>query len=421
MEDGVTPILGSPVRGFSIGLTGLPGVGPVGGFVLSKIMDTVANLTDSEDKVDAFRSVFLPYEALNKEKSVLGRLTPGWATKALAAIESISTSKKTEMIQREQLDAMAALYATGKYDTTTKRGVERLEEDSLTTAQIMVLFAAVSQFAGPVAGTPDYVIKTEKGDVYANAALAYYQELKEEDFETATPRFIQTMGEDFLLYLSGKTTTVRAAKGFMLNQNYLNWARKNEFDLDYYTSGIGYYFGPAGEDEFSFNSRAYLMDKNLTRYKTPTEFRQSAEYAIASARYRRVRNSMPTYLDKEQQKSLANYRAVLNKQYPTYTGPSYDVNQFQVTLSDLFKIIKDKSFTDTPVIEPLKQYLRQRSSLLAINGKTTFRSKAMTEARQQLDATAQRLSLESPEFARMYDRVLSSETDPAGIDPGIND
>ena len=419
--EGITPFVGAPVRGFSIGLTGLPGVGPVGGLVLSKLMDAVANLTDSEDKVDAFRDVFMPYEALNKDKSTLERLTPGWATKALAAIGSITTSKKTEMIQREQLDAMAALYATGKYDTSTKRGVERLEDDSLRAAQVMVLFSAASQFAGPVAGTPDYIIETKKGDVFANAALAYYQQLKEEDFETATPRFIQTIGEDFLLYLSGKTTTVRSAKGFMLTQKYVNWARKNEFDLDFYTSGIGYYFGPADEDEFSFNARAYLMDKSLTRYKTPTEFRQSAEYAIASARYRRFRNTMPTYLNKEEQQQLAAYRAELNKQYPTYTGPSFDVNQFQVTLNDIYKIFKDKAFQDTPVIEPLKTYMRARSDLLAINGKTTFRSKAMTQARQELDAIAQRLALESPEFARMYDRVLASETDPAGIDPEIND
>lgn len=419
--EGITPFVGSPIKGFSIGLTGLPGVGPVGGAVLGKLMEVVANLTDSEDKVDAFRDVFLPYEILNKDKSTLERLTPGWAVKAKDVINSIATPKKAALIQREQLDAMAALYATGKYDTSTKRGVEQLEDDSLRAAQVMVLFSVASQFLGPVAGTPDYIIETKKGDVFANAALAYYQQLKEEDFETATPRFIQTIGEDFLLYLSGKTTTVRSAKGFMLTQKYVNWARKNDFDLDYYTSGIGYYFGPADEDEFSFNARAYLMDKSLTRYKTPTEFRQSAEYAIASARYRRFRNTMPTYLNKEEQQQLAAYRAELNKQYPTYTGPSFDVNQFQVTLNDIYKIFKDEAFVDTPAIEPLKTYMRARSNLLAINGKTTFRSKAMTQARQELDAIAQRLALESPEFARMYDRVLASETDPAGIDPEIND
>ena len=419
--DGITPFIGSPVKGFSIGLTGLPGVSPVGGAILSVLMDTVAGLTESEDKVDAFREVFMPYESINRGKSTLEKLTPGWAVKAKQVFDSIATPKKAQLIQREQLDAMAALYATGKYDTTTKRGVERLEEDALKTAQVMVLFSVASQFAGPVAGTPDYIIKTDKGDVFANAALAYYQQLKEEDFETATPRFIQTIGEDFLLYLSGKTTTTRSAKGFMTTQRYLNWARKNDFDLEFYTSGIGYYFGPPDEDEFSFNARAYLMDKNLTRYKTPKEFRESAEYAIAAARYRRFRNSMPTYMNKEEQQKLAAYRATLNQQYPTYTGPSFDVNAFAITLSDINKILKDKAFEDTPALEPLKTYMRARSNLLAINDKTTFRSKAMTPARQELDAIAQRLSLESPEFARMYDRVLSSETDPAGTDPEIND
>lgn len=419
--DGITPFIGSPVRGFSIGLTGLPGVGPVGGTILSVLMDAVARLTESEDKVDAFREVFMPYESINKGKSTLEKLTPGWAFKAKQVIDSIATPRKAELIQREQLDAMAALYATGKYDTTTKRGVERLEEDALTTARILVLFSVASQFVGPVAGTPDYIIKTDKGDVNANAALAYYQQLKEEDFETATLRFIQTIGQDFLLYVSGKTTTTRSAKGFMLTQRYLNWARKNEFDLEFYTSGIGYYFGPPDEDEFSFNARAYLMDKNLTRYKTPKELRQSAEYAIAAARYRRFRNSMPTYMNKEEQQKLAAYRATLTQQYPTYLGPSFDVAALPKTLSDIGKILADKSFEDTPVLEPLKAYMRARSNLLAINGKTTFRSKAMTPARQELDAIAQRLALESPEFARMYDRVLSSETDPAGTDPEIND
>jgi hypothetical protein len=129
---------------------------------------------------------------------------------------------------------------------------------------------------------------------------------------------------------------------------------------------------------------------------------------------------MPTYLEKEQQVMLSKYRKFLNERYPTYTGPSFDVNQFTVTLADINKIIADESFVDTPVIEPLKQYMKKRSTLLILNDRTTFRSKAMTAARQELDAFGQRLALENPEFARMYDRVLSSETDPAGTDPEIN-
>jgi len=69
------------------------------------------------------------------------------------------------------------------------------------------------------------------------------------------------------------------------------------------------------------------------------------------------------------------------------------------------------------LVAPLKKYIAIRNSLLEANGRTTFRSKAMTGARSQLDQFAESLIREgNPEFQRLYDRVLSQETDLAGID-----
>jgi hypothetical protein len=190
-SEGVTPIVGAPIRGLTIGLTGLPGVGPFAGLGLSVLMDAVANLTGTEDKVDAVRDIFLPFETLNKEQAEWKRFTPGWINKTLEVLSSEFLGQKSSRMQAEMLDAMAALFATGNYDTTTKRGVERLEENAIKMAQVMVAFGAASQLLGPAAGTPDYIIKTKGGDVFANAALAYYQELKKKILKQQQPSLLR--------------------------------------------------------------------------------------------------------------------------------------------------------------------------------------------------------------------------------------
>ena len=137
-------------------------------------------------------------------------------------------------------------------------------------------------------------------------------------------------------------------------------------------------------------------------------------------KYRIVRNGYPVYLSKFEQDALRNYRNDLKEKY-LYTGPDFNPNELPKILNDINRAIEAGSFADSPIMEPLKKYMAVRESLLVANQRTTFRSKAMTQARADLDAFAEGLIRQgNPEFARLYDRVLAQETDPAGLDEVAN-
>lgn len=412
----VTPYVGAPLRGFSIGFTGLPNVAPLGAISMSFALDTVANLTGENEGVDWFRQTFMPFEIMNKDKGTLDRLTPAFLSKSLQLFRAAQQNQKVALVDREIADAARALATTGNYDFTDINERRKFERDSQQLAQIMVGFSIASQFLGPAAGTPEYTVNLKGVDYNATALTEERQRMLEDDYETGNMKFLRLFGENALLYIPGKTTSTKNAKGFLMTERYVNWVKQNDFDIAQYRSGVGYYFGPANEDEFSFNSRAYLFDKQLTRYRTPTELVDAAQYAIASIKYRAFRNTFPTYLTENDQATLRAYRDKLTKDY-LYTGPDFNPNELPNILFDIDRIIKDKTFVDSPIVAPLRKYMAIRKSLLEANGRTTFRSKAMTNARAELDQFAETLIRQgNPEFQRLYDRVLSQETDPAGMD-----
>jgi hypothetical protein len=412
----MTPYIGSPIKGFSVGFTGLPNVAPLGAVALNFVLDTVSGMTDADQQVDAFRRTFMPFELLNKDKSTLDRLTPAVIYKAIQLFESIAMNKKTALIDKEIGDAARALFTTGNYDLNDRASRERFDRDSQLLAQTMAGFSIASQFFGPAAGTPEYTVNIKGVDMNAAALSEERQRLLDLDYETGNMKFYSQYGEQVLLYMVGKTTSVKNAKGFMMTEKYVDWVKQNEFDLANYDTGVGYYFGPADEDEFSFGSRAYLFDKQLTRYRGALELMDAAKYSIASMKYRIYRNTFKTYLTEDDQAGLKSYREKLKQQYG-YTGPQFNPNELPDILDDIDKIIREGGFKDSPIIDPLRKYMFFRKSLLEANGRSTFRSKAMTGARQELDAEAERLiALGNPEFQRLYDRVLSQETDPAGMD-----
>lgn len=414
--ESVTPYIGAPIKGLSIGLTGLPNVAPLGAIALNAVLDTVANLTDNDEGVDAFRRTVMPFEALNKDKSTLDRLTPAWVSKGIQLIRSAAMNQKTAIVQKELGDAGRALWTTGLYDSQDRVDRMRFDRDVKVLAQVGVFYSIVSQFLGPAAGTPEYTVNIKGVDMNAAALAEERQRLLDEDYETGNMKFYLNHGEQILLYMVGKTTATANTKGFMMTQKYVDWVKKNEFDVTNYTSGIGYYFGPPDEDEYSFGARAYLVDNKLIRYREPFEMVKAANYTIASMKYRVFRNSFKTYLSKQDQAGLREYRNILFARYG-YTGPDFNPNEFPQILSDLNKILEEKAFADSPLSSPLKQYLTFRQALLQANDRTTFRSKAMTEARAQLDQFAETLMAKgNPEFQRLYDRVLAQETDPAGFD-----
>lgn len=411
----VTPVLESQVRGLNIGLAGLPQANPVGQLAIGSVLTGIRMLTGPNNTYDAVREVLLPFEELQKEKTFTERLFPGWSIKIVNGLKAMTPTQLSAMMTREQNDAASALLASGRYDRTNVDDRIALENDSKRMAAIMVILGGFAQFLGPASGNPDYIVKLDGVDVHTGMLAAELQRMKEEDYETATMRFIEVFGEDALMYVTGKTKTVPEAQGVLYTDKYKKWMEENKATIDVFASGVGHYFGPVEEeDEFSFAVRSALLDAGKTRYMTPSEKLAASEYAIGATYYRAMREKFPERgLTEQQTQALRNFRDYLESRFPGY-NKRFTVGAYEQKIDDLEKIVNTGKFQDSELYQPLLQYLATRRVLLAQSGRTTFRSQAATPFRLELARIGDELSVTNPTFARLYDRVLSQETDPVG-------
>jgi hypothetical protein len=415
----VTPILESQVQGLNIGLVGVPQANPIGQIGIGKVLDLAESFTGPDSKgIEDLRKTLLPFESLQAEKTVAERLTPTWMYKTIQGINAMAFGKRSDAIKREILDAGAALSLTGKYDLNSAEGLAKLEDDAAKLGLTMYMFGAASTFAGPASANPDYIVTVKDIDVHMGSLASELQKMRDADPEGAALRWIDTFGEEALIFLAGKVKMSKDARGILYTPGYLSWLKENQSDINKYEGSVPYFFGP-NEDvsEYEFGLRTYLLQGGKARYADISERALAAQYVAGSSYYRYVRNRLPVYLSDEQQAQLRVIRDDLNKRYRGFTAVKYATEDFAINLKTIRLILEENTFSDSELIEPLREYMAYRDAFIAELqkfGLTTLRSSRAAPFRLALDARGEELARNNVSFRRLYDNLLSSETDPAG-------
>jgi hypothetical protein len=143
---------------------------------------------------------------------------------------------------------------------------------------------------------------------------------------------------------------------------------------------------------------------------TDTEILQSAQNRIGSAKFRAARKMFGANPNESQRQQLDLYREQLNKQYPGFPRFSvFTVGTYENQIFDLEDAVKDSRLSDNPLTSVLNGYLEERKRYLASVGGKSFDSKKATGARMYLSSYGEQLASQSPEFARIWQRLLSPE------------
>lgn len=415
----VTPILESQVQGLNIGLVGVPQANPIGQIGIGKVLDLAQSFTGEESKgIQDLRKTLLPFESFQAEKTFAERLTPTWLYKTIQGVNAMAFGARSDVIKREISDAAAALSLTGKYDLNTQEGLTKLEDDATKLGLTMYMFGALSTFAGPASANPDYIVTLKDIDTHMGSLAAELQKMRDTDPEGAALRWIDTFGEEALIFLSGKVKMSTDARGVLYTPGYLSWLKANQNTINKYQGSVAYFFGP-NEDvsEYEFGLRTYLLQGGKARYADVSERVLAAQYVAGAAYYRYVRNRLPVYLNSEQQEQLRLIRDDLNKRYRGFTAVKYATQAFDENLKAIRLILEEGTFADSELVEPLRQYMTYRDAYLneiKKLGFSSFRSKKAAPFRVALDARGEELARQNVSFRRLYDNLLSSETDPAG-------
>jgi hypothetical protein len=398
---GVNAPLQANVKGLSMGLQVIPSVGPVVQMVASEVIPDTPSM-------DTIVEMLLPY---GRKKG--GALVPGYVSKAYSAFRD-NPGKTESIYANTYTEVVRALSATGDYNLDDPAEKERLLQDSKWRARVLTGFRALSQFLGPTAGTPEAIVETDKGDIYASYLLKAFQDLQAENYDTAVKRFIDIYGDDALLYVSSKTQAVQP--GLAATEQFGDWERKNGDVMEAFPL-VAAYFAPGGDD-FSFS----VWDRQIRTGKrerlTAAEMIDLAQFRVGNAIYQDLKRQAGKYPPAEVKDWLRRQRQKISEKFPGFPAqPVFTVGEFQQSIKEMKRAVEDPRLADNEIAGAVKEYLGYRDKAIAqyvaAGGKEGgfATAKQAAELRQWLFNIGTALGDAVPDFQRVWDRELASEVD----------
>ena len=394
--------LQAPVQRLSIGLGVVPSIGPMAQVAASKIIPD----TPATDDIIGF---LLPYG-----RKTDFNLLPLWAKKMQEAWEGNTQNLQT-VYGNTYIETLRALSASGEYDLADPNEQEQLYADAKGKARWLTFLRAAGQFFGPTSPSPEFKIATKEGDVYGTQLVKEFQKLQANNYDTAVSEFLRIYGNDALLYISNKTESV--AGGLEATEDFGDWERgEGEGLIDQYPDVAG--FMAPGGDNFSFEVWSRQVSKGRRRRLSDREIVELAQYRAASAQYRALRDKLPPRPTADQKRWLRQWRVKLNKEYPGFpVVAEFNPGEFPKKLEQLGRLVQDNRLADNDVADATRQYLQARDAAVeryvqaggAAGGFST--AVAAAPLRDWLAGIGKALKEDTPEFARLYERLLSTEVE----------
>lgn len=395
LATGISAPITAPVKGLVLGLDVRPGLGPFATVAASKILQDTPNF-------DFARNILTPYGERNDP---VAALVPTWLLKIKEGIQGKEGGK---FFANTYVETMQALSATGKYELSNPDEQQRLLNDARSKAQMLTVLRGITQFTGPASGKFDVSVPTDQGDVHATGLAYALQNLRDDNYDTATLRFIEIFGEDAFNYLSNKT--VSEVGGLEASKEFFDFQRNNNKLFAEYKDVAGY-FGPSGT-EFDFEAYTRQLETGQRRKLTAKEVLEASQRAIGLAYYKDMRSKFGGTLSKDERLYLNDYKEVIKKQYPGFANMTYDPQKTQRQIDQLFQAAKYDGLKDNNAAQAINFYEEIRAKALAEannRGFTSLKSEKLADLHEYLSSYAAALIEKFPEFARVYDRLLSQE------------
>jgi hypothetical protein len=397
--------LQAPLKRISIGLGVIPSIGPMAQIAAS-------NIIPDTPSTDFITSILLPYG--KKTTADFMDVRPLWMKRAADAWEGNTQNLQT-VYGNTYIETLRALSASGEYDLSDFDDKEQLFVDARNKARIIAGLRALGQFFGPTSPSPEFKIETIEGDFYGTQLVKEFQKLQAENYDTSVSRFLEIYGNDDLLYISNKTESI--AGGLEATDDFGEWERGEGKGLIKKYADVAGFMAPGG-DNFSFEVWSRQLQSGLRRRLTDRELVELAEYRAASAKYRALRDKLPPRPSDDQKRWLRQWRVQLNKEYPGFpVVAEFNPGEFPGKIQQLTRMVADPQLADNDVAEATRQYLEAREQAIAryvqVGGaEGGFANAAATEPlRDWLAGIGRALKQETPEFARLYDRLLSNEVE----------
>jgi hypothetical protein len=141
---------------------------------------------------------------------------------------------------------------------------------------------------------------------------------------------------------------------------------------------------------------------------------EEAEKNIAFAYYKAVRREFPVNTNDDEQEYLRTYRQKLEARFPGYAKQVFDPQKLPRGIDQLTMAAQRSDLDNNPVALAVRYYSEVRLRALEeanARGLAGFSAQSASDLREYLHNYGLALSQRYPEFARVYDRLLSREVE----------
>ena len=400
-DTGADYSLQAPVKGLNMAFSFTPGFGPLVGYPLGKLMYSSPKLRD-------YATFFLPY---GQPKSPFDptEYLPGFLSKALSA--AINNPNAPGVYADTVNDVARAELATGKWNIDDPEEFEEYQNDVESKSLVLTIMRSIGQFIGPSSPRLKIDIQTKSGDVMAGFLTSEFHELQSQDYDSAVERFLYMFGDEAFAYMAGKTREVYM--GTEASSEFARWELENSELFDSTYGEIAGFFGPKGS-EFDWSVWNYQSNKGMRERIPYQEQIAIAQQIIGLHKYRRIVEAAGPKPNEQQQAVLEVAKAQLEKEYPGMVSQSsFDVQKFPKQIKLMEQAIADPRLAGNETAIQLRKYLDIRNMYItaansSLGGWNSDRAKLL---KSDLRYRAGMMIEETPEFARIFERILLNELD----------
>jgi hypothetical protein len=383
----------------------MPGFGPL-------VQIGAAALLPDKPEYDWLAETISPFGKFGEDTGVVGALLPPWARRLKQAM----TSGDSDRLFNNTVYDMAAYLVNSKgYSTATVEDQEVTTDAAISMAKRMYLLRMVSQATLPAAPQPEAITSEEDPDgpyrYYTQRQLGdEFRKLQDEDYDSAPQRFLELYGEDSLLFMQGKSRG-----GAHPSEETMDWARSHKSTVRSFEDTYGF-FAPAGVD-FSYTAYTRQLREGEREALKPKEAMQLANARVAQMRLRTAKDAIGPKPTQAQREWLTTYTQALVAQYEGFNPQSFDPGKTPKLMRELERAVTDPVLSKTPVGQALAKYMAARAQAtetsrirLNLTSAVPFaKAKKAAPVRNWLRQVADAIMEETPEFAEIWDRVLSRE------------
>ena len=412
--------LQAPAQSLSQSFQVLPGIGPVIQMAAGKILA-------DKPQFDDIMQVVSPFGVYSDDP--LGSLIPSWAKKIGEALNA--DPENDRYFADLYIDSFRAIYATGEFDNANPEDMARLRDRARSAARTLLILRGIGQFVGPARPDPELVVPTKfegqvtvndvelmvKENVPGSVLAAVFRQMQEDDYENAVVNFLQTFGDESMMYLPGLSQTT--VQGLQATDLFGDWERQNKDVIAAYRDVYGYFAPVGGEFEF----QTYLRQiKSGARERTtdPAELQADAEEVVGKALYINAVRQMGDNPSSATKDELRMYRTELEKQLPGFRFAPLNIEEREQTLNQLIEASRmSPGLESNDIAKAIRLYADYRDqatqeAIIRNNGVDTgslLTRAANADLRQWLRQVGDAIIGRTPEFERVWTRVFFDEVD----------